>query len=274
MTTQADYASIAGMNWSTLKALAVSPLYFKYRLDHPEPDKPAWRIGRALHCSVLEVARWLTDYVGAPDFGDLRFKENKAAKTTWLAENAGREVLSFKEWENITNAGQAARAHRVAGNLLSEWRNEEVITWTDADTGLACKGRVDHFTSGSLIDLKKARDVSPWRFSRAVADYLYAGQLAHYFDGAIAAGVIPPDAERPIIVAVQIEPPYDVACYRLSAGALAAGRELRRQLLRKFVECQAADVWPGVAPDLLELDLPPWAAGMVADETEEESEDF
>ncbi len=51
----------------------------------------------------------------------------------------------------------------------------------------------------------------------------------------------------------------------LSPGTLNSGRNLYRRLLRLYEQCMAADWWPGVAPELLSLELPPWAQEMPDD---------
>ena len=60
-------------------------------------------------------------------------------------------------------------------------------------------------------------------------------------------------------------------CLQMTEATLEAGRALYRSCLRRFQECEAADVWPGVAPDLQDWDLPAWAA---TGEPEPEEETF
>jgi hypothetical protein len=92
--------------------------------------------------------------------------------------------------------------------------------------------------------------------------------LAWYNDGAIAAKLLPEDA-RPHVILIQTSAPFDVIPARLSADDLRLGRALYRRLLGRYLECQAADWWPGISPEILELELPGWAAG-ANDETHDE----
>jgi len=95
---------------------------------------------------------------------------------------------------------------------------------------------------------------------------LYFGQLAFYHDGAVQSGRLPKDAKLPCIVAVSTVEPYDTMAFRVSAETLEAGRILCRDLIRRYEQCLAAKLWPGIAPDLQTLELPNWAPGMMGSE--------
>ena len=259
-----SYDYIKAVNFSTLKYLATSPLLYRWMIDHPAARKPAYVIGGAIHCAVLEPGQFDSRY--AVFDGTRRGK----AWDEWQLENPGKESLKPNELASIQAAAKAVHGHRVAAGVLLGGRVEEPVTWIDSATGLACKGRIDYIRPDCVVDLKSARDVAPRRFARAAAEYLYHGQLAWYHDGAIAAGKVPANAQPPYCVAVQSDEPYDVAVYQINLIDLDVGRQLCRDLLRKLVECAAADYWPGVAPDLLALDLPAWAPGSEIETTNTE----
>lgn len=248
------YENVPAVNWSSLKHLAVSPLLYKWRLEHPQPDSATLVVGAAIHCALLEPGKFDSRYAV--------FDGRRAGKEwdKWQDDHPGVKSLKPDEMERVTRSAEAVRAHRIARHLLEGCRAEEPTTWVDPDTGLKCKGRIDAIAPGFVLDLKSARDVEPKWFRRAAADYLYHGQLAFYHDGATVARKIPGDAE-PYIIAAQSDEPFDVATFQLAPDTLGAGRALYRSLLRRLVECQEADFWPGTAPDLEMLDLPPWAEG-------------
>ena len=158
----------------------------------------------------------------------------------------------------------AVRGHKAAAALLSHGQAEVTAIW--ASDGLECKGRFDWLRFNDIVDLKTTRANSLREFSHDCARYLYHGQVAWYADGAIAAGLNPRDADMPYIIAAQTVEPYDVWVLRVSGLAIEAGRNLCRELLAKYRACQAADFWPGIAPEEIDLELPSWAAGSHADE--------
>lgn len=260
-----DYSTIKALNWSSLKHILRSPKYFRWRVDHPEPRKLAFLLGGAIHAKVLEPDTFDSRYALCLVRRDGRTE----AYQEWMCEHPGAEPLNAKEMEVVLGAAAAVRDHREARELLDGCRHEEPLVWDDPDTGLACKGRLDAINSELVIDLKMARNIAEREFAAAAARYGYHAQLAGFYHaGAVALrkidGKIPPK-----IIAVEPEPPHDVAIYQLSFDDMQAGRNLVVSLMRRYQECMASDYWPGAVPSLTQLQLPSWAPGFI-----EESEDW
>jgi len=260
------YDTIRAVNISSLKNLERSPLYYRYRLENPEPRKQAFVIGGAFHCAALEPDRFDERYAV---FDGTR---RGAAWEEWKGEHPGVESLKPDELETVQAMARAVRSHRVARNLLRGGRHEEIVVWTDPTTGLACKGRVDLIRPEFLLDLKATRDPSPRFYPRAAFNYGYITQVAWYHDGAVAARLLDGKV-NPYVIAVENEAPYDVAVYQLDDEALAVGRSIYQRLMRRLVECIEADYWPGCAPDVQTLRVPRWAVDQTLQD-EHESEDF
>ena len=140
----------------------------------------------------------------------------------------------------------------------------------DSTQGFGLPRRREEVEGEDLMETV-ARDISPRAFGFAAAKYLYHGQLAFYHDGLIASGRMVPK-RLPLLVAIQNRAPWDVAVYNLQSDQIEAGRMLYQRLLRRLVECSAADWWPGVAPEIMPLQLPSWAIN--AETNHLESEDF
>jgi exodeoxyribonuclease VIII len=251
-----DYGSIQALNWSTLKLLETSPLMLKFRQTTARKDTESLHLGRAIHACLLEPDVWAR-YVVMPKFSGTGMK---AAKAEWLAAHAGDLVVDADERAMVERCAEAVRRHREAMALIEGGRKEEAILWTDTETGIACKARLDIVRARDICDIKSTRRGKPRKFLADASELLYHGQLAWYHDGAIAAGALPANAERPGVVAVQTTEPYDVMPFRMTEGALCAGRALWQSLIRRFAECQTADFWPGVAPTVLDFDVMPWAS--------------
>ena len=260
MSTFQSYLDINAINWSSLKAMHVSALAYRWWQDHPSPDKPAYQLGRATHSAILEPESFATEYVVYPG----KVRRGKAWEE-FQEENGWCEIITANDMELAETMAAAVQVHPVASTLLSGGDAEVNLEWTDPVTGMKCKGRADYLTD-RVIDLKTAREVDPRRFSRAIADYQYHGQLAYYHDG-WRRSMCDPDSPvlNPIIIAVQSQPPYDVAVYQMTDEAMDAGRALYRGLLDRLAECMATDTWPGVAGEVVDVELPPWAAGTETD---------
>lgn len=257
-----SYDAIEAVNWSTLVHLATSPKMLRWRLDHPRPDTREFQLGRAIHCAIFEPRRFASSYVVAPDFGNLREKASRTKRAEWLLDlPRDVEVMAGEEHALALRCAEAVLEHPIAADLLRGGRGEEVITWTDEETGLRCKGRVDWITPIWLLDLKSTRHTTLGAMGRDCASRLYHGQLAFYHRGAIAARVLPRDAELPRVILVQTVEPFDVAPARLSHEHFERGVNLCREFLGTYAACQLSDLWPGLAPGLIDLPLPAWTPG-------------
>lgn len=251
-----EYQSIRALNWSSLKNMAKSPLEYQWRIDHPEPDKTCFIMGGAIHCLVLEPEKFNERFA----LCEVKRDKRHTAYQEWLDKNEGKRPLTVAEWDHAHQAADAVARHDVAKTILDGCRHEESLTWDDPDTGLQCKGRVDAICPDYVVELKTSRDPSPRAFTRDAASMLYHGQIAFYHYAATTLRLID-GKTTPYFVVVDKEPPFDVACYAVKPIDLDAGRNLCLTLMRKLEACIASDMWPGVAPDLLYLELPGYAAG-------------
>jgi len=256
MMTFEQYVAIPALNWSTLKWILTSPRLLQHRRQHPEPTKPAYSLGTAIHCAALEPERF-AEWRPQPDFGDGRTKAAKAARAAWIADNADRVVIPAADYQTAIECAESLCAH-VVWPLIEAADRERTIQW-EID-GIACKARLDLLMADRIGDLKSTRRSDVDGMRRDMASYLYAGQLAWYHDGAIAAGLAV--TEAPMLVFVQSGDAHDVVAGPVSEAMLAAGRALWTRAFRTYRDCMTVGRWPGMAPDLVEWELPPWAAGM------------
>lgn len=246
-----------------------------------EPDEWDLRTNRG----KAERAQWLAEMSGnevvARPYFDRRRKAGKDAAKEWertVAETGSRAVIGDEPAEQILGpeitvltrseyalaerCAEAVLDHPVASGWLSEIRTEEVITWTDSETGLRCKGRLDSVSPTFVLDLKSTRRETLREIFADVARHLYHGQLAFYADGAIASGAVSRiGAQPPRMITVQTSPPHDVAPLVLPVDHLQTGRMLYRDLLRRYAQHVEHDLWPGIAPGPVEIELPRWALG-------------
>lgn len=264
------------LNFSTLKHIATSPRMLQWRLTHPTPDTDVLKFGRAFHCLILEPEKFDKRWTVAGQClalkksggicgsqGSLYYEGAWFCRVKGHApEGAGDlpegiESITSEQSETAKICAAQIAAHRVARETLKGGVREESLEWQIGTT--ACKGRLDFLRPDMVVDLKTTCETTPREFTGQAARMLYHGQLAWYHDGAIAAGRLPQDAPLPRIVTVETVEPYDVAVYQFPPEALEAGRAVYRTLLARYLECVAADFWPGHSPDLRTLDLPHWA---------------
>jgi len=228
--------------------------------EHETTD--ALDFGTALHAYILHPAA--------------KFEAMVAIQPETIARRAGKEWEAFRE----ANAGKvilrpddmAAIEHMTAVALVNERAaplldgdpatNEMAILWTDEETGVRCKCRLDSFAEGWVVDLKTTEDARPHGFRRSVIKYGYHFKGAFYLAGAAAAGL---DPQGLAWVAMEKSRPYGVAVYTMTPGDdwHRAGEAIMRKALRAYAECRASNIWPSytqASSASLELPYPPQEA--------------
>lgn len=246
---------------SGIKRLLRSPAHYRAWIEDADEstDSPTLAFGRAFHCALLEPEVFATTYAVEPDFGDCRFKENKAARDAWRSANASKELISAADQARITAMIASVQAHPLAGRAIRDGASEVTVRWTDEATGLPCKARADYFVDGKVrfvIDVKTCEDASPEVFAKAVSKYGYHIQHAHYAEAFRAAGK---PLQNYLILAVEHKPPYAVAVYHIDAAAEARGFELRQRAIDAAARCTESGNWPAYPTGITQLTLPAYA---------------
>jgi hypothetical protein len=251
------YDEIDAVNFSTLKELAVSPKRYRHRLDHPKQQTKPMAFGVAIHTAVLEPERFGDEYVMFTG------KQKRGKKwEAFLAENAGKKILTRAEYVEAARVRDAVRADPVAMKYLELGDPEVAMVWVDEETGVLCKGRMDWRCSDPdnvLVDLKSANSIEAYMFGRSGGRLLYHMQTTFYADGFRAL-----TGRDPVIkvVAVEQEQPHDVAVYNMPDEVSDVGRDEYRSLLVKLKHFRAIDEWPGYANGCeLDFTLPAWMTG-------------
>lgn len=251
-TSHDTYRAIPdAVNWSTLKEALKSGLHYQYNLTAPREETDAMRLGRAVHSATFEPDALLREYVV--------FEGGRRAGKEWeefQAMHAGRTILKPEDYETALRIRDAVHAHKVARALLRTGQPECTLTWTDYETGLPCKSRLDWLSSKALIELKTTSDIDARVFGRVAGSMLYHAQLAFYHMGVQAQPKGKPRVCK--IIAVESAPPHDVAVYALDDDMLWAGEEKVRAALELVAECRRTKRWPGRYPCELPLELPYW----------------
>jgi hypothetical protein len=257
------YRASKAINISTLKAMRVSPLHYKHERDRERPDTPRFGVGRAVHTAVLEPHLFPSLY--AVYDGDRRGNAWKDFKTA----NSEATILKVDEMECVRGMADAISAHPVARKALKREGAliERAIEWIDPDTGLRCKGRPDH-VAGAISDLKTVDTVDERRFKATAARLGYYLQASFYRRGYRTLTKFDMPCS---IVAVEMEPPHDVAVFDLDPVSLSRANEQITRLLRRVAECERAGKWPGRYPSSRLLTAPDWAHREDEDEQQMEA---
>lgn len=255
------YAAIPRAHITQLKELARSAKHFRFRMNNPKESK-AMALGSAAHTAILEPHRFMAEYAlwdERTEEGKLRPRNGKLWDA-FVEKHAGRKIVKADEHAAAMAMRDAVRSHPDAGRYIEKGDPEVVMTWVDAETGRACKGRLDWLNANAVTDpvlvgVKTARDCRPIPFGNAAAKLGYHLQWAFYFDGYKAITGLEP---RVVEIVVENAPPYDVAVYRIPTEVIEQGRDEYRQLLVTLAACEESGTWPGAVTGEQVLSLPSW----------------
>jgi hypothetical protein len=255
--TDEEYFAAPFASNSALSALRKSPAHLRHSLAHPGAPTPAMRLGTAFHVATLEPRSFAKAWARGSEVNG-RTKEGKAEKAAMQERYDADKILRPDDYDTVCAMRDKVLGHPVAGPLLSGVRAEVAAFWTDPATGIECKAKIDGLpTDGEcLIDLKSTIDASPRSFAKAIYDFGYYRQGAHYLSPFA-------DRSRFIIIACEKNPPFALGVYELSHAALQKGAEEVAGLLRLWGECIDGygwnAEWPSYPEEIIDIDLPAWA---------------
>lgn len=264
-----EYLSWPYVSNSSLKHCQSMAHYNAHRGRVTEETK-AMRLGTLLHAGRLEPLTVALAFAVMPPFHDdpnnqtLADKPTTSKNTKYYRESKARFeginqdkcIVTLDEYNRMLGMVESLAANEKASEYLNARGHCELsIVWTDPDTGVRCKARLDKWSDddGQITDLKSTKDCTD--FARTMAKFSYHRQGAMYTDGMQVLTGIKYDFH---IVAVESEFPFGCMAAPVSEEALSIGRMKYKEALQQIAECQESRVWPGYQnPD--KWILPSWA---------------
>lgn len=244
------YLSWKAVSNSRLSLARRSLLHFR---EQSNRESPALRIGRFIHCGVLEPLAIQMRYAVMPAFeldkGNCTStgKASTSKATNYYEQKVrefkemhpGKEIVEQSEYDMLFGISRALnRSARAREYLADAGETELSLVWVDHDTQLLCKARADFINSG-INDLKSCIDAV--NFSKSIANYGYHRQAAFYRNGyEILTGKRLPFR----LIAVEKERPYGVRAAPLSEDAIETGESEVRETLRAIAGAYETNQWP------------------------------
>jgi len=247
-----DYHQLPdSVSCSGLKHLLRSPAHFQAYLEESDDGKP--NIGTALHCTVLEPDLFETRYTcysGRRGTNDFKAFE---------AENIGKVILTAQEWIKVQGMAKAIAKHKEfpLWKALQSARREFSIFWTDEETGITCRVRLDALCAPfANFDLKTTTDARPEKFIRQAADLDYDLQAAMYSHATqLYTGEILPFN----FVAVEENNPHGIWIMTAGQSMIENGWKKFRRALATYKRCTDSGEWPGYTNAISTIELPKYA---------------
>jgi hypothetical protein len=233
------------------------PAKYKYARDHGGKHSKSMDTGTVVHGLLLGTGQ----AVEVIDADSYRTKAAQQARDEATA--AGKVPMLAADYAQAQAIAKAVRDHPTAGGLFAEGDAEQSVFWQDGEFGIWLRMRMDWATLSwlmpTVVDFKTSKDASPEAFAKSVADYGYHRQDAWYREGwASVLGCKAGDIDFVFAVA-ETEPPYLVACYRVTPEHAELGREQNRIAREKYRDCTASGIWPGYSEEIEDLELPAYA---------------
>jgi hypothetical protein len=253
--THEEYHKEQAVSKSDLTLFARSPAHYKAKEERKET--PAMTFGEAVHTAILQPEVYIQKYYFLPEGQDGRTKEGKAH--ILKAQEEGKTPLSWADSGRIGEMQSVIRKHKSASRLIyAEGPAEISGFWIDKRTGLECRLRADKIRSDMnlVIDLKTTEDARYAAFQRTIVNYKYHWQASYYLTGISEITGIP--HTNFVIVAIEKEPPYAVAVYRLDEALVYVGGEEIKVLMNEFREYKERDEWPAYPDDIQAISMPEW----------------
>lgn len=256
-----EYHAVEAISVSGGKQILKSARHYRYWKDNPQEPTDAMLLGTATHLSILEPDRFETAIMVRPADLDGRTKLGKEtlALMRMEAEKSGKIIITQEQRDDCMRMRDSVHAHAGARKLLSEGSRFEVsLFWRDAGFDVPCKARPDVLrTDGGIVDLKTAQDASENGFGRAIANFLYHMQAAHYISGCEHLF----DATPPFFafIAVENTAPFCCATYVMRPEQIVAGRVKMDLALSRYKIATERNEWPGYSDLIEEARMPEWA---------------
>lgn len=258
-----EYQQIQAVNCSRLTAYAQTPAHALIQ----KPETSAMRLGRAIHCAVLEPKLYETRWATMPDGMIRRGKKWEE----WQEEHKEAEILSAEEEATIRGIVQSLGSgyYETARKLIELCGNdtEMVLVWKHRKFDCWCKARLDGFTPsnlGIIVDLKSTGNADPKQWIRTAINY--SGhphwQPSWYLKGAQA--ILGPEYETFLWILVETKEPFGISVVQASPPPEGQNNmiflaQLQMDLtLERYLESDRTGNFPGYPDKIVMGELPAW----------------
>lgn len=262
-SSEAYHADKTAVSSSALRKILKSPAtFYSYVVEAMHEESDSLRFGSAFHMALLEPKKFFASYVKQPSFGDLRSAKNREARDEWKkAQLPSAVILSEENYIRLEGMLNSVLKHRDACALLKHGKAEISGYYADPETSIKCKIKPDfiNFDLMTLLDVKTTQDCSSDAFSKSIWSYRYDFQLAMYAEGIRL--ITGRNVNYSIYLAIEKEPPFEVALYVADQKLMQKGLQDYRRALDLLSDCLHKNRWSSYQDSLETIQLPAWALG-------------
>lgn len=263
-----DYHEKDGISNSMLNEIHKSPAHFKLNLESEKKETEALTFGSLIHCLVLEPNNFERDFAVEP-IVNKRTNDGKMILEQFYLQNTNKTIVNEQQLSLAITLKEKVMQHEIARKLLNgKGDNEISLFWTDEETGVKCKCRIDRIKNNILIDLKSTTDASPDAFCKSAYKYGYHRQSYWYSNG--YEQCFKQEPKGFVFIVVEKEPPYNVEVYQATELFKKIGELEVRPLLKTYKTCLETNNWYGYSEkaSIRDLEIPQWVVNKYMEEIE------
>lgn len=263
--TLEQYHANAAVGSSMLKVILESPKRYKAQfIDKTIESKEsaALRFGSAIHLALLEPKAFKERYAIEPD---LRRNTNlyKEWKQHVQEATPNAIIVSQSEMDNLLGMIDSVLSHTDASAMLRKGVAEHSVYCdvpVEVEVGgeivtVKGKARPDFLhENGDLVEVKSCRDAGFRKFRNTVWEYRYDVSAAYHRE--LVEMHYGRRNRNFWWIALEKEPPYEVAVYRANDMVLDRGEADFRKALWRLATCTRSGQWPGKQEQAQDIDLP------------------
>ncbi|WP_434286266.1 PD-(D/E)XK nuclease-like domain-containing protein [Celeribacter sp. SCSIO 80788] len=219
-------------------------------------EKKTFDIGRAAHRVILgkgeEFSAIPEEYLASNGAAS-----TKAAKD-FIADCRYQNVTPLKqsELDAVYQMANSVRSRLGALGITINPAYSEQVAIAEID-GVMCRAMLDYVPLGEdwMLDIKTTTDASPEACIKAVQNYAYDVQDAHYRETWLAASG---ERRRFRFCFVEKEPPYEVCVIELADGDAIMGVKKIARAREIWGLCLRNNNWPGYPIGIHQVALSDW----------------
>jgi len=219
-------------------------------------------LGTYVHEKILEPDKFQEKYAVLPE--NIRNDKRLKAYKEFVEDYPDKEIISHSDYNEVFEIEGNIKKHTKANELLFNPENkyEVAIYWTDQETGVKCKGKIDILNKEGILDLKTTADASPEKFAKAIHNYGYNISMPFYRMGlATLTDETPKDSLIPLIfVVTETVSPFCVEVYKMLEMDIEQSFRLINKLLNDYKKIKETGIYHNYTKknEIVELELNSW----------------
>lgn len=245
---------------SGFKPLFRSAIHFKtWRDRESDIEKDHFTFGKAYHVWLLERHSFFTRF----HVVDQITRSTRGGEPTgkWaevLATAGDKTVLWKKDLVKIQEMADAIPLNKSAEAILQNpGKYERTYIWKDPDYGIwmKCRVDIDIDTIDVIGDLKSTDNADGDAFDRAIFNYGYNFQGAHYVKGAT---YLTGRRKTFVFLAQEKDPPYAPSVTRLNESDIMIASEKMEPMIQRLAHAFRTKSWESYPHEVRDAMAPRW----------------